>query len=317
LPSRWAFWLRLGLTAACLWAGWRWWSHQPPLEGFTFLFPWCLAALALSPVVILLRAWKWRTCLRGLGRPSLGECLRSYVGALPLGMLTPGRAGELARPLFFRDPRLRHVEASGRLLLDNWTDTLAVLLWSLPGCIWLWGGWGFAAATALFLMLAWMPFWLGLGRLALGGHHVPDAVEMAGKGRSRWQTFRVLALRWLPPPEAIGFRLLTLCTLWGLAAYAAELLQFLFLLKGLGLEHLPWWHLIGGLALVHLANSVQFTLAGIGPREGMTVWLLAKLGLNAGVLLSASSLQTLLILILPALVGLLFKPVALSEASKA
>jgi uncharacterized membrane protein YbhN (UPF0104 family) len=303
LPQHWALGLRLVLTAACLWAGWQWWQHRPDLATLHIEWLWCFLAVAVTPIILVLRSMKWRACLGGLGSaPSLLESLKSYIGALPLAMVTPGRAGELARPLYFRSTQLRQVEASGRLLLDNWTDTLAVLLWSLPGCAWLWGGVGVAAAGGAFLLLACIPLWLGLGRALFAGG--------PNKGK-----LRTVVLRWLPPPEVATPTLLSACMGWGLLAYAMETLQFFALLKGLGQNEVPWLFLAGGLALVHLANSVQFTLAGIGPREGMTVWLLVKLGLGASALLSASSLQTALILVMPALLGLLIKPVVGDNAA--
>lgn len=297
--------LRWLLTVACLWVAWRWWRQRPALEALHIQGSWCALALALAPLIILLRSLKWRACLGGLQpQPSTWQALRSYVGAMPLALVTPGRAGELARPLYFKAPELRHIEVSGRLLLDNWTDTLAVLLWALPGCAWLWGWRGLWPVLAALVILAAIPLWLTLA-------HRFFAWPFLGQV-GQW------ALKILPPPEVATGRLLTASIGWGLLAYAVESLQFWSLLRGVGEMGLvnaswqqagiSWLWMAGGLALVHLANSVQVTVAGIGPREGLTVWLLAKLGLSEGALFSASFLQTALLLLLPAAMGLGLRP---------
>lgn len=303
--------VRLALTAGCVWALAQWWWSRPDLGGFAFNWPGLAWALAITPVILILRAAKWRACLHGLPvLPSLGESLRSYVGALPLAVITPGRAGELARPLYFKAPALRglrHLETSGRLLLDNWTDTLAVLLCALPGCFWLWGPWGLVGGLTLFAVLACMGLWLDLTRHLLKALTRVNALAVMG----------ALALRLLPPSEAAGSRLLLQGLFWGVLAYGFESLQFLCLLSGLtsvGLAPEVWLPLFGGLALVHLANSFQVTVAGIGPREAMTVWLLAKLGLGQGALMAAAFLQMALVFLLPAGVGLGIKPTVDEDA---
>ncbi len=296
--------LRLVLTVACVAVLFHWWRTRPALDIVQIRWGWGLAALALSPVILVLRAWKWRACLRGLGElPGTWESLRSYVGALPLAAVTPGRAGELARPIYFRDENLRRLEVSGRLLLDNWTDTLAVVLCTMPGCFWLFDGWGLGLGLAAFALLACIPWWLRLAHWA---------VERMG--RDGWMgRARGVLLRLLPPADAAGKRLLVETTLLGMVAYVAEAAQFWTLLLFLGQGGANFVPLFSGLALIHLANSVQFTVAGIGPREGMTVWLLAKLGLSQGTLMGASFLQTALIFLLPAGAGLVIRPATESE----
>lgn len=299
--------MRLALTLACLYAAYRWWHAKPDFEAVAFHQGWLAFAVGLTPLLLVLRAAKWRSCLAGLGEmPTLGESLRSYLGALPLAMVTPGRAGELARPLYFSSPKLRQVEVSGRLLIDNWTDTLAVLLCALPGCAWLWGGYGVAAALLLFGLLALVPLWLGLVRQIFQG------MAQALTSWPKLDQARKTLLRLLPTPEAARFRILATGVGYGAAAYAIEAVQFFALLRGLGQVHgdlfaPEFFQIAGGLALVHLANSIQVTLGGIGPREGMTVWLLAKMGLSQTALLGAAFMQTALIFLLPAGVGLFIK----------
>jgi uncharacterized membrane protein YbhN (UPF0104 family) len=293
--------MRLLLTAACLAVLAHWWQDRPPLNGKGWDWKWAFIALGFSPGILAIRAQKWRACLRGLTPwPGWLECLRSYLGALPLAAVTPGRAGELARPLYFKSPALKHLETSGRLLFDNWTDTLAVLICTLPGCLWLFGGWGLAIGLLSLGLLAWVPGWLRLVKGLIG--------RMRGEG---WLgRGREVLQKLLPPAEAASPRLLLEGVLWGAIAYALEALQFLALLRALGESEVAFIPLFSGLALIHLANSIQVTIAGIGPREGMTIWLLGKLGLSEGALLGASFLQTALVFLLPTAIGLFIRPLA-------
>jgi uncharacterized membrane protein YbhN (UPF0104 family) len=296
--------LRLVLTLACLWALAEWWWNRPAMQDMVLHPAGLLAALGLTPVLLFLRAAKWRACLRGLPvTPSLWESLRSYVGALPLAVITPGRAGELARPLYFKSAELRRVETSGRLLLDNWTDTLAVLLCALPGCFWLWGWRGLAAGLVVFAVLACIPLWLQLAHRIFASLAATVRLQQVGQ----------FLLRLLPPAEVAGPALLLRGIAWGFLAYAIEALQFLLLLRGLGQYETAWLPVFGGLALVHFANSVQVTIAGIGPREAMTVWLLGRLGLDHGALMVAAFLQMALSFLLPAGFGLFLRPVVDNE----
>jgi hypothetical protein len=87
-----------------------------------------------------------------------------------------------------------------------------------------------------------------------------------------------------------------------------EWLQLILLLQGLVPVEAEAWRVAGVMALVALAGTVQVTLAGLGVREGVSMMLLATIGIAAEPAVVAAFLQSVLILFVPALAGLAFRP---------
>jgi len=293
--------LRLGLTLGCLYALWDYWLTRPNWPENQIINPLLLGiALGLTPVLLAFRALKWRACLVSLS-PEIThwQALRSYLGALRLGILTPGRACEFTRGLYLPYASVQGIQGSGRVILDNWTDSVSVLVFALPGAFWLWGWKGLTLGGIVLITAAAIPLWLKL----------VHSLIQKGERFTGWKK-RVLGFlqAFIPTGESISSRSLFVIFGYGLMAYVVEGLQFILLLRGLGESQGQSLILAGLLALVHLANSVQVTVAGIGPREGLTTWLLAKAGLSASLVLGASFFQTALVLFLPAGIGLFFKP---------
>lgn len=259
-------------------------------------------ALGLTLPLLWLRALKWQIILRGLAPAvTVGEALRSYLGSMALALVTPGRVGELSRGMYLPHPAVQGWKGAGLVLIDSWTDFLAVALWAGLGYQAASGAGGLLAGLAVAALLAPIPLWLRL---------VPPVLSRLPSRRG----LREWAARALPAPGDVPGGDLALASASGVAAYGLEWLQMLFLIQGLVPADPPYWHLAGIMALVALANSVQITLAGLGVREGMALLLLAGIGIGPEAAVSAAFLQSVLILFLPAALGLPFKPVALSAA---
>jgi uncharacterized membrane protein YbhN (UPF0104 family) len=259
---------------------------------------WLAGAAFLVLPVVLGRGWKWAILIRPL-EPSvtLRQATASYLGCLPLGIITPGRVGEFSRCFFLPQASVRGWAGAGRVLLDNWTDFLAVLPWCLLGLGFL-GGWPWALG-GMALAAIFFPVRLWLRILRRFAKKLPDL----------WGLRAVLG-QTLPLPEQSG-RETALAFLAGAAIYGVEWVQLDFLIRFLGSSS-PGLLTLGGLAaLVALANSVQVTLAGLGVREGLSVYLFSMAGVTPQAALAAAFVLFALNQILPALLGLAFKPVGL------
>ncbi len=254
-----------------------------------------IAGLALLPPLLALRAWKWRTLIRTCAPATWAQALRSYLGALPLSLITPGKAGECLRGMYLPYPETHGLRAAGLTVMDNWIDFTAVGWWALPALGALGGPAAFLATLVACLLLSAVPLWLRLVRLLSAALPAPSRVAQA------WKHFwpEAASLGWKPALAALAI---------GVAAYGCEWAQMRCFLSALGAGPAPFLRLAGNLALIQWANSVQITVANLGLREGSTAWLLQKSGWDAHTVLAAAFLQTAASLLLPALIGLFIKP---------
>ncbi len=290
--------LRLALTVATL-GVLLWYLHNRPRTGIAWGdLSWgrFAAALALLPGVLGLRVAKWLVLLRSASADATyGQSLRSYLGAIPLGLVTPGRVGEFSRGLYLPQPEARGWRVAGLVLIDNWLDFLSVLVWAALGASAAYGWRGLAAGGLALAVFGPVAFWLrrlgGLAARLPQGWGWRDSLEkMLAAGAS-------LRPRGWMAAAALAF-----------AAYGLEWALASLLIGFLAHPAPPPWSLAGWLALVSLANSVQVTLGGIGIREGLSVALLARVGVAPGVAALAAFLQGGLVVFLPALMGLLVRP---------
>jgi Lysylphosphatidylglycerol synthase TM region len=214
---------------------------------------------------------------------------------MPLGLVTPGRLGELSRCLFLPQTSLHNLSGAGRVVLDNWTDFLAVLVWSTLGLSILWGWKGAVLGLALSLVFNQLGLWVKI----LSGI---VSVLPAFKG------IKAKLEKEIPSLANLSGRDYAMVVTAGIFLFGLEWLQLDFLLRFLGYSPANFLILGGLMALATLANSIQITIAGVGVREALAVLLLAKAGVDYRISLVAAFLQFALNLMIPAMLGLLVKP---------
>lgn len=156
--------IRLALTAATLGMVLYYVFHGRALLNsdlkLQLQWPWLGASLALSLVLFFGRAWKWQRLIQTLDRTvSFRDSVKSYLGGMPLALVTPGRLGELSRCLFLPQKALHTLTGAGRVVLDNWTDFLAVLAWSAVGMDLLWGWQGLVLGLSLAVLFSQLGLW--------------------------------------------------------------------------------------------------------------------------------------------------------------
>jgi glycosyltransferase 2 family protein len=296
--------LRLVLTLLTF-AALAWYIHTRPRPDLSGLqLRWSLLALSAAclPPLLLLRALKWKILLRGAAPDvTLMQAFRSYLGAMALGLVTPGRVGEFSRGIYLPQRSVQGWRGAGLVMIDNWIDTLAVLVWACLGWLVCFGPGGLALGGLAVLIFAPIPFWFRA------------AARVTSRLPSRWG-LRESARKGLAAGEGVSRKDYFGAFATGLAAYGLEWLQISLLLGFLSPAVPEPWRLAGMMALVSLANSFQVTLAGLGVREGISMVLLAREGVGAGAAVLAAFLQSALILFIPALAGLAVKPIALYGA---
>jgi glycosyltransferase 2 family protein len=260
-------------------------------------WPWLVVSVGLAIFMFAGRAWKWLALIRSLDNSvSFGQATKSYLGGMPLGLITPGRLGELSRCLYLPQSSVHNLAGAGRVVLDNWTDFLAVLVWSTLGLAILWSWPGAALGIAMSLVFNQLGWWVNILKRLV-------SLLPAFKGIKAKLEKEIPALASLPSRDYA--QVVTA----GIFLFGLEWLQLDFLLRFLGYVPANFLILGGLMALATLANSIQITVAGVGVREALAVLLLAKAGIDLRISLVATFLQFALNLMIPALLGLTVKPI--------
>lgn len=275
--------------------------------------------LLISPLLTValfaLRAGRWRLLVRAdrMCTLSLGRAWAIYATGFFLGVITPGRLGDLAKALYAE----RETGASlRRALAGTLADRLCDIGLLAPLALWgLWqlglGGW---AQTQWPALVAFGPV---IGAVAV--------VVVAGLWLLRRAVGRYLpAHRWGAFARDIGAEISRLAgrTGWialGLSgmAYAVYFAHTYLLARALDLP-LTYADMVAITALIGLAAFLPISVAGLGTREGVLVVAMAAKGLADSIeaALAYAALFFLACYVLPALLGLCcwwYRPLSLAD----
>lgn len=244
---------------------------------------WLVCGLGASVAMLAVRSAKWSQLLTDSGQPrNTTGAVRSLFGSYALGSITPGRVGDLARCAFL--PSAMRADVLQLTVLDRAFDMAAVAAFGAAS-IFLF----FSKAAGVLALCLWAVacFWVsrrGLGWLEKRGW-LPQRLqrqvrEFSGK------------LRTIRHGRYLG---------WALAASALELLTLFFLLRAFHTSFLV--AAIVAYPLLTLASGLPVSFGGLGPREGVSAWILASFAVSTVVALNISLLFFALTLLLPSVAG--------------
>lgn len=249
-----------------------------------------LAALLFFPLVAIIGAEKWR---RIIGHEAtgirFGEALVSFLGGMSLGLLTPGRVGEIGRVLFLS--RGRKGALAGIAIVDKLVDLEVTLALGLVGVHLFWGaGPAFLLLCAVLASLAFL-FRPGpvIGVVQRKLHRLPlrDKIDSVLQG-----------ITGIPRSALVS------CLVLRLAASAVDIFQFFLLINSfasIGLREV-----VAVYPLIIMTNILPLTIGGIGVREGVSLLTLAWFGTPAAAAVNSSFLLFCINTLLPGLLGSLF-----------
>ena len=241
------------------------------------------AAFAFTPVVILLKAFRWHLLVRSqIADAAFVASLKSYLTGLLLAVLTPLSAGEVARGVY--TSATRRVELTGLVLVDKLFDLTAVCVCGCAGLMLLdWAAWG-AAGLAL-IAVAWVVGMACVGWLS----------------RSRWSTRYALVGRVSSAMSALRGRLVAMCLSIAVVNFAVYYTQVYVVFRSFG-EAMPL-AATAAFPVITLSTIIPFAIGGLGIRELAAQVLLSRFGIGDDVAASAYLIHFALIMIAPALVG--------------
>ncbi|MGR3723238.1 lysylphosphatidylglycerol synthase transmembrane domain-containing protein [Abyssibius alkaniclasticus] len=293
----------LGMVALAVFAT-DWAALQAALGSLQF---WQLAVLlGLSAVNYLLRALRWRLCVRALGLQTRawGDIL-TYLGGFGL-TLTPGRLGELVRLRWLaRDSGAPLARVAPMGLVDRASDLLAVAL-LLALSVSLASGLSRAApvalVAALVAVLATRPRLL----MALTGFGWRMTGRAGGKIARAFATIRHAArqLRVFSAP-AIALPAIAL----GLIGWFAEGYAFALLLSWMGAP-IDLWLAIGIFVFAMLGGGATGLPGGLGGAEAALLGLLGLAAVPLAIALPATLIIRATTLWFAIVIGLVLLPFA-------
>ncbi len=276
--------LSLGVVAVIFWrvpfAGVR--EAFRNLEmGSLFLALFCLL------VLLFLRAYKWHRLMATAGHVHLRQSLRSLFGGFALGLITPGRLGELGRCVFVREEERAQVALLTifERLLDSWA-----LLTSVGASLFLLAPRP-AAVLGVAVWLALLPVVMRFPAL------VSHFAKLARKSRYFRGHFMEAAVG-MPPVSTPRFAIMAVGAMW------AELASFFFLLRAF--SPTGFTTALATYPYIVLAGDLPVSFSGVGVREGAAALLLSPYAVPSGAAVDASLVWFVFAMLMPAAMGALW-----------
>ncbi len=247
-------------------------------------------ACILAPVFLLLKASKWHILARTVRDVGFKESVRSFMVGMSIGILTPGRVGEVARASQFEGDRGKMVTL---VALDKAMDVFVVVVLGIvfglsivPPALTA----AYVVVAALALAFMARPYTAvirsaaALERLPwVGDGTLPGDVKGAAVSPSTLALLKALVLTVL--------------------AYCTVMVQFHFLLLGFG-AILGLGTTLAVLPIVVLVKSVPITIASLGVREGTAMVAFGPYGVKPEVAVAAAFASFLATTAVAALGGL-------------
>jgi glycosyltransferase 2 family protein len=237
---------------------------------------WMLLAFVLYVPHLGIKAYRWRYLLarQGIDYP-YPLAFTAYLGAVFIGLFTPGRLGEFIKAAHIaRDRGVRAGEAFSSVLIDRLFDLFILLALGLVAIL-NFGAVELAWVLALLLLLlpvglvlfSHPPFfgWLQARTRFLGRFH--------GRffGADGWLTQMHLAYR------QIGVGAVYQALLWTVLAYGLFFLQCYLAAYALGLP-ITYWISSFAIALGSLVALLPISISGLGTRDAAIVAYLSGSG---------------------------------------
>lgn len=268
--------------------------------------PWYFLISLCGVVIILaIKSYRWKFLMAGEGVDYHAlKALSAYLASFTIGIVTPGRIGEIARLYYVReDSGIDFYEAFKTVVADRIFDltTLFVLgssgvlfyinaLGDLPAYIY-----GLLVLTAFIIM--YLAVWFILAYLLRSAYF------------SRYNLLAFIRDTWY----LVINKRSVFCWLITFIAYLVYFLTAGWIFNALHL-FLSFIDVAFILSIMSLVTIIPISIAGFGAREASLVILLAQYGVSAEIALSFSLLQFLAFFLWGALIGMVFwilKPVSL------
>ena len=271
---------------------------------------WLLLSLPVVIVVLGIKSFRWRAIIFAEGyQYSWFKAFSAYFASYSLGVVTPGRLGELLKVYNLRKdyPNINVVLAFRTVVLDRLFDMFFLVWFGLSGLLFFFEPFGYFDAS-IVIIASFIAVFAGLvtGNILL--KQIMHKYFVNNK-----------ALQFISSCFA---KMLTFSNIkaWLITALAYAIyfsgIQILFLALNISINFLETGFII---SLIGLILLLPISVAGFGTREAGLVFLLSFYSINPEIAISFSLLQFLTFFVWGGLVGLAFwivSPIPLSVIRK-
>lgn len=265
-----------------------------------------LASLAGVVLVLGIKSYRWHRIIRNEGHHyNVWRAFGAYMASFTIGVITPGRIGEIARLYYLRqDCDLSFLPAFRTIVTDRIFDLGVLVMLGIAALFHfgaLAGGNAYVAAAmgaGLFFLALFTGFFL-----------LRWLLKTARFSEMAFLQFIYQSLRQAVDRRALWLWLITA------AAYLVFYMAIDLIFLSLGIE-MRIIDIALVLSVVGLATILPVSWAGFGTREISLVYLLAFYGISAEAALSFSLLQFGAFFLWGSLIGLLFwllMPISLQD----
>jgi uncharacterized protein (TIRG00374 family) len=241
---------------------------------------------------LLFRSYRWLLVVQALyPQVPLRQAVLSFLYGLGLGLITPGRLGEISRAVTL--PAADKQFLGGFVIWEKVIDLLVLIL---------------IAGVGIGMLYGPLPLMVALLTVA-GLIVLLKYLEKSERAISRIpsQTVRSYALKLR---ESIGYfdgKFLCYQVLLSFAVQSTLFIVYYFVLNAY--EPVELWTIFIVQPIVMLSNALPLTAGGLGAREAASVLLYGKFGITSTAALSAPLIVYLFGDVLPALIGLVLSAV--------
>jgi uncharacterized protein (TIRG00374 family) len=249
-------------------------------------------ALLFVPIILLIRGLKWKLLLNNVNiNIDFKTSFKSVVGGLAIGIITPGRVGEVSRSVFIKTNK--KIEISGLVLVDRVIDLFAILLFSLYGV------YTIISIKSLSIFTTLIVFFIFLFLFSKKIRRFISSIGKDHKSKFIKKINQFLNLYGNVEKKTI------ICVIFlSLFMYLLTFFQFYFLVKAF--SDIELLVALKTSPLIQFMSVIPITLFGLGLREGTAIYLLKPYDISEVAAFNSSFLSFGFNILFAALIGVFF-----------
>jgi uncharacterized protein (TIRG00374 family) len=264
------------------------------LESFSTINLWpVLLSMALFPVFVVVKAWRWNLLMNELGMasPPLSFSMALYMVGLYLGGITPGQSGDFIKAWYLKERGQPLAPALFSIVLDRLFDFVIMALLAL---------------LALVEFFDLLPPSARIATVAFAVLVFTLTPLLMARRPREWLITRALPLlparvrdlitRWRDQLAALSLRpaLLPKLLLASIGSATSTIVRIYLLFIAMSLVNVPPLAIISSTALIAILQALPISFAGIGVRDAILILVLQRYGYTQEQALTLSALYLLI-----------------------